>query len=90
MVSLRKDLLSEYIAAEREITLKRIETEHERSMRQLEYDHAMELKRAEFVQAEYERLDRYEAELAEKGALTAEVVYKLLYLREKLASYARF
>lgn len=59
-------------------------------MRQLEYDHAMELKRAEFVQAEYERLDRYEAELAEKGALTAEVVYKLLYLREKLASYARF
>lgn len=66
VASLKKELLSEYIAAGREITLKRIETEHERSMRQLEYDHAMALKRADFVQAEYERLDRYEAELPQR------------------------
>ena len=48
------------------------------------------MKRAEIYKAESERLHRYEMELAEKGPLTAEAVYKLLYLKEKLASYAHF
>ena len=88
--NLTKQAYSEHLAATKELVINSLKMRHEECMRQLEYDHELAMKRAEIYMAESERLHRYEMELAEKGPLTAEAVYKLLYLKEKLASYAHF
>ena len=85
--TLKKELMSQFIAAEKEVALMRMGKSHELSMRRLDHRHEKDMKRIELVQAEFERLDRYEAKLAAEGTLTAEAVYRLLYLREKLTSY---
>lgn len=88
--NLTKQAYAEHLAATKELVINSLKMRHEECMRQLEYDHELAMKRAEIYMAESERLHRYEMELAEKGPLTAEAVYKLLYLKEKLASYAHF
>lgn len=88
--NLIKQAYSEHLAATKGIAINSLKMQHEEFMRQLEYDHELAMKRAEIYMMESERLHRYEMELAERGTLTAEAVYKLLYLKEKLASYARF